>query len=43
VRDGQIVPLKADTRLKPRDNILIQAEPDLHDKLTKAFTGHPAQ
>jgi potassium/hydrogen antiporter len=43
VRDGQLVPLKAGTRLQPGDDVLIQAEPDLHDKLTRAFTGPPAR
>jgi potassium/hydrogen antiporter len=38
VRDGQLVPVKADTRLKAGDNVLIQAQPGLHDKLTRAFT-----
>jgi cell volume regulation protein A len=43
VRDGQLVPVKADTRLEPGDNVLVQADPDLHRKLTKAFGGPAAQ
>jgi cell volume regulation protein A len=37
VRDGQLVPLKADTRLRPGDDVLVLADPGLHDKLTRAF------
>lgn len=43
VRDGQLVPVKAATRLQPGDNVLIQADPGLHDKLTRAFTGPAAR
>jgi potassium/hydrogen antiporter len=43
VRDGQLVPVKAGTRLQPGDNVLIQADPGLHGKLTRAFTGPSAQ
>jgi cell volume regulation protein A len=43
VRDGQLVPVKAGTRLRPGDNVLVQADPGLHDKLTRAFTGPSAQ
>lgn len=40
VRDGQLVPIQGGTRLRPGDNVLVQADPTLHDKLTRAFTGH---
>jgi cell volume regulation protein A len=43
VRDGQLVPLKAGTRLQPGDDVLILADPGLHDKLAKAFAGPSAQ
>src|SRR4029079_5182098 len=33
VRDGQLVPLKPGTRLRPGDDVLVQADPGLHDKL----------
>ena len=39
VRDGQLVPLKSRTRLRPGDDVLIQADPGLHDKLVRAFEG----
>jgi len=42
VRDGQLVPIKAGTRLKPGDDVLVQAAPDLHERLTIAFDGPPA-
>lgn len=41
VRDGQIVPIKDDTRLRPGDEVLVLAEPGLHRKLTTAFEGRP--
>jgi cell volume regulation protein A len=43
VRDGQLVPIKAATRLRPGDNVLVLADPDLHDKLTRAFARPSAQ
>ncbi|HEX3960133.1 MAG TPA: cation:proton antiporter [Trebonia sp.] len=43
VRDGQLVPVKAGTRLRPGDDVLIQAAPDLHEKLARAFTGPSAR
>jgi cell volume regulation protein A len=43
VRDGQLVPIKVGTRLRPGDNILVQADPDLHDKLTRVFGGPAAR
>jgi cell volume regulation protein A len=43
VRNGQLVPIKAGTRLRPGDDVLIQADPGLHDKLTRAFTRPSAQ
>jgi cell volume regulation protein A len=41
VRDGQIVPIKDDTRLRPGDEVLVLAEPGLHRRLTTAFEGRP--
>jgi cell volume regulation protein A len=41
VRDGQLVPLKPGTRLRPGDDVLVQADPGLHDKLARAFEGFP--
>jgi cell volume regulation protein A len=43
VRDGQLVPVKGGTRLRPGDDVLVLADPGLHDKLTRAFTGPSAQ
>ena len=43
VRDGQLVPLKTGTRLRPGDNVLVLADPDLHDKLARVFTEPSAQ
>jgi Trk K+ transport system NAD-binding subunit len=43
VRDGQLVPVKAGTRLRPGDDVLVLADPDLHDKLARAFTRPSAQ
>jgi cell volume regulation protein A len=43
VRDGQLVPIKAGTRLRPGDDVLVQADPDLHDKLTRVFGGPAAR
>jgi cell volume regulation protein A len=43
VRHGQLVPIKAGTRLRPGDDLLVLADPDLHDKLTRAVTGPSAQ
>jgi cell volume regulation protein A len=39
VRDGQLVPIKGGTRLRPGDDVLVLADPGLHDKLTRAFAG----
>jgi cell volume regulation protein A len=43
VRDGQLVPLTAGTRLRPGDEVLVQAAPDLRHKLARAFTQPFAQ
>jgi cell volume regulation protein A len=43
VRDGQLVPVKGGTRLRPGDNVLVLADPGLHEKLTRAFAGPSAQ
>jgi cell volume regulation protein A len=42
VRDGQLVPVKGGTRLRPGDNVLVLADPDLHERLAIAFGGPPA-
>jgi potassium/hydrogen antiporter len=39
VRDGQLVPIKEDTRLRPGDEVLVLAEPGLRRKLITAFEG----
>jgi potassium/hydrogen antiporter len=39
VRDGQLVPIKSDTRLRAADDVLVLAPPDLREKLTTAFEG----
>jgi NhaP-type Na+/H+ and K+/H+ antiporter len=39
VRDGQLVRIKGGTRLRPGDDVLVMADPDLHEKLTRAFAG----
>lgn len=39
VRDGQLVPIGADTRLQPGDDVLVLADPGLHEKLITAFEG----
>jgi cell volume regulation protein A len=43
VRDGQLVPIGADTRLRPGDDVLVLADPGLHEKLITAFEGPPAR
>ncbi len=40
VRDGQLVPITEDMRLQPGDEVLVLADPGLHEKLTAAFEGH---
>jgi cell volume regulation protein A len=40
VRDGQLVPIKEDTRLRPGDDVLVLAHPDLHGKLRTVLEGH---
>ena len=39
VRDGQLVPITGDTRLRPGDDVLVLAEPDLRERLITAFEG----
>ena len=39
VRDGQLVPITPDIRLRPGDEVLILADPGLHGKLITAFEG----
>jgi len=43
VRDGQRPPIGADTRLRPGDDVLVLADPGLHEKLITAFEGPPAR
>ena len=37
VRDGQLVPITSDTRLKAADGVLVLAPPDLREKLSTIF------
>jgi cell volume regulation protein A len=37
VRDGQLVPIKDDVRLRPGDDVLVLADPGLRDELATAF------
>ena len=37
VRDGQLVPIKGDTRLRAADDVLVLAPPDLREKLITVF------
>jgi cell volume regulation protein A len=39
VRDGQLVPITPDMRLRPGDEVLVLAGPGLHGKLITAFEG----
>jgi potassium/hydrogen antiporter len=39
VRDGQLVPIKDDVRLRPGDDVLVLADPGLRDELVTAFEG----
>jgi potassium/hydrogen antiporter len=39
VRDGQLVPITEDMRLRPGDEVLVLADPGRHQKLTAAFEG----
>ena len=41
VRDGQLVPIREDTRLQFEDDVLILADPALRGKLITAFEGRP--
>jgi hypothetical protein len=34
------VPIKEDTRLRPGDDVLVLAHPDLHGKLRTVLEGH---
>jgi potassium/hydrogen antiporter len=43
VRDGQLVSITGDTRLRPGDDVLVLAEPKLHEKLIRAFEGPTAR
>jgi potassium/hydrogen antiporter len=38
VRDSQLVPVRADTRLRAGDDVVVLAEPDLHDRLADTFS-----
>jgi len=37
VRDGQLVPITGNTRLRAGDDVLVLANPDLRDQVTRAF------
>ena len=39
VRDGQLVPIKGDTRLQAGDDVLVLAPSELHNDLTTVFEG----
>ena len=41
VRDRQLLAVRGDTRLQAGDEVLVLADPDLHDELVRAFE-HPA-
>ena len=43
VRDGQLVPIKGDTRLRAADDVLVLAPPGLRQDLITAFEGHSAE
>ena len=43
VRDGQLVAITGDTRLKVADDVLVLAPPDLREKLTKIFEERAAK
>ena len=43
VRDGQLVAIRKDTILRPRDDVLVLAPPDLHEKLTTIFEERAAK
>ena len=42
VRDGQLVPITGDTTLRPGDDVLVLADPALHEQLITAFEGPAA-
>jgi potassium/hydrogen antiporter len=39
VRNGQLLPVRSDTTLLGGDQVVVLAEPELHDTLTALFTG----
>jgi cell volume regulation protein A len=39
VRDGQLAPIAGDMRLRPGDEVLVLADPGLHEKLAAVFEG----
>jgi NhaP-type Na+/H+ and K+/H+ antiporter len=41
VRDGQLVAIQPQTRLRAGDDILVLAAPGLHELLVRAFEGPP--
>jgi cell volume regulation protein A len=41
VRDGQLVAIAPETRLRAGDDVLVLADPSLHDRLVRAFEGPP--
>jgi cell volume regulation protein A len=42
-RDGRLVPIRGDTKLRPGEDVLVLARPDLAEKLVTAFERPPAQ
>jgi cell volume regulation protein A len=43
VRDGQLVPIRGDTRLRAGDDVLVLAHPGLRERLITAFEGPSAR
>lgn len=43
VREGQLVPIKGGTRLRPGDDVLVLADPGLRGELIRAFEGPSAR
>jgi cell volume regulation protein A len=41
VRDAQLVTVREDTQLRAGDDVVILADPDLHDQLDTAFSAAP--
>jgi cell volume regulation protein A len=41
VRDAQLVTVREDTQLKAGDDVVVLADPDMHDQLSSAFSASP--